>query len=137
LVLPDRFPALLIEFCHTVADDIVLVLEAEHLLDFDLDGKTVRVPSRLPMNLIPAHRLVAADEVLQRPAHDVMDTRPSICRGRALEEGETGLPVARGNALLENLPFLPELQNLELEMGVVDLIGELFEHSGLPVAINR
>ena len=56
-----------------------------------------------------------------------MDTGAAVGRRGPFIEREAGFPLPGGNALLKDLPFLPEVQDFELERGIVYLICEFFE----------
>jgi hypothetical protein len=57
--LEDRLAALGVELGDAVALDVVLGVEAELLLDRDLDGQAVAVPAALALDVVAAHRLEA------------------------------------------------------------------------------
>ncbi len=87
-ILPHALAAKAIELLDAEFFDVLLAADAERLLDFDLHRQTVRVPSRLPRDVEPAHRAMPAEEILQRAREHVVDARPSVGRRRALEEHE-------------------------------------------------
>jgi hypothetical protein len=88
-------------------DDIILVLEPEHLLDFNLHRKSVRIPSRFSGDPVSFHRLVPADQVLQRATHDMMNTRFAVRRWRTLVERKDLLPVAQLYAAAKDIVSVP------------------------------
>ena len=45
--------------------DLLLVVDAELLLDGDLDRQAVAVPAALALDEVPAHRLEAREDVLE------------------------------------------------------------------------
>ena len=58
----------------------VLFGDAELLFDAQFDGQSVRVPSRFAVYEKTLLRFVAADDVLDRTRHDVVDPRRSVGR---------------------------------------------------------
>ena len=56
----------------------VLLGDAEFLLDAQLYGQSVGVPSRLAVYQIALLRLVAADDVLDRAGHDMVNARHAV-----------------------------------------------------------
>ena len=96
LVGEDRLAAALVEPRDAALLDLALVLDAELLLRLDLDRQSVGVPSCHARNVAAAHRLVAADQVLDRTADDVVQTGTSVGGGRPLVEDER-LAVDRGS----------------------------------------
>ena len=79
-VLEDRLAALGVELGDAVALDVVLGLEAELLLDGDLDRQAVAVPAALALDVAAAHRLVAREDVLERAGEDVVGARAARWR---------------------------------------------------------
>ena len=90
-----------------------LPLMPELLLDLDLDGKPVRVPSRLASDVESLHGAMAAEEILDRAREHVMDARAPVRRGRTLEEHE--LLIAARERLRDEILGLPAREHLLLE----------------------
>ncbi len=74
-VARDGVTTALGELGNTERLDLVLVLEPELLLDLDLDGEPMAVPSALAGDVVAAHRLEAGIEVLEHAGPDVMQAR--------------------------------------------------------------
>ena len=126
-VLPHRLFAFIVELRDAELDDLVFVFKAERLFDFDFDGEPVRIPAGFPMHPEPPHGLVPAYKVFQCAAHDVVNPRPAIRCRRALVEGEFRSAVTRRDALVENMPLVPELQDFCLKGMIVDFVCKLLE----------
>src|SRR5512141_846065 len=100
-VFPDTFAAKLVELLDADLFDLLLAGDAKLLLYFDLDGKAVSVPACLARNVKSAHRTMAAEQILDRPREDVMNSRASVRRRRPFEEhvgrhvGRRGLRVRK------------------------------------------
>ena len=98
----------------------ILLRDAELLLHAQLDGQAVGVPSRLAVHQIALLRLVAADDVLDRACHDVMDARQSVGRGRPLVKDECRMPLARRNALVEGVFRIPLCQHVGRQLRQIE-----------------
>ena len=98
----------------------ILLRDAELLLHAQLDGQAVGVPSRLAVYQIALLRLVAADDVLDRARHDVMDARQSVGRGRPLVKDECRMPLARRNALVESVFRIPLCQHVGRQLRQIE-----------------
>ncbi len=85
-VRKHRFPALLVKLADAVRFDIFFARHTQLFFHFDLDRQAVRVPARFPANLESLHRLVATHGILERPGHDVVNARHTVCRRRPFVE---------------------------------------------------
>ncbi len=108
LVLPDRLLAELHERLDPVALDVLLALQAQLLLDLDLDRQAVGVPAGLPLDAPPEHGLVAREQVLDHPGQHVAVVGHAVGGGRPLVEGERLAAGRPGQALGEDPGVLPE-----------------------------
>src|SRR5690606_17959611 len=92
--------------------DLLLVEDAELLLDLVLDRQPVGVPARLAGRVVAAHGLVAREQVLEAAREHVVDAGPAV-RGRgSLVEAETRAPLAAPDRLLEHRVLPPEREHL-------------------------
>jgi len=64
LIFPDGFLAFFDERLHAILFDGFLALDTDNLLDFDLDRKSVCVPTRFSRDKLPLHGMVARDHIL-------------------------------------------------------------------------
>ena len=111
LVLPDRFLALLDEFLDAVRLDLRLAVDANQLLDLELDRQAVSVPATLPGHVVPAHRLVSREEILVDAGHQMPEMRHPVRRGWAFVE-DVGRSAARLLETLLERPLVgPSLQD--------------------------
>ena len=85
----------------------VLLRDAELLLDAQLHGQAVGVPSGLAVHEVAALGLVAAEDVLDRAGHHVVDARHAVGRGGTLVEDERGVSLAGGDAFVEGVVRVP------------------------------
>src|SRR4030095_11060516 len=97
--------------------DLLLAGEAEALLDLDLDGQAVGVPSRLAGHMVAAHGAEAREEILDHARDHVADVRHVVRRRRSLEEDEVPPRGRLRQGFLEDAPALPLLEHLLLEPG--------------------
>ncbi len=122
-VAEDGLDALLHEGLDAVLLDGRLAVEPELLLDLDLDGQPVRVPTGLARHRPAAHRLVTREEVLDRARQHVTVVRKAVGRGRPLVEYEGSVRRRLRERLLEDPALLPEAQDLVLFRRKVELGG--------------
>src|SRR5690606_33474336 len=115
LVRPDALAADLVEVSHPHFLDLSLPADPELLLRLDLDRQPVRVPPGDPRHVPTAHRLVAADQILDRPADDVVDPRPPVRRGRTFVEDEFLRARRRLERATEQVLFPPPPEDLLLQ----------------------
>jgi len=129
LVLPDGLLALLDERLDAVGLDLLLAVEPQLLFDLELDRQAVRVPAGLAQDVFALHRLIARDHVLERARLDVADVRLAVRGRRAVVERERLGALAQLDRLLEDLPVVPELDDLLLAREEVEIRGYLLEHA--------
>jgi hypothetical protein len=116
-VAEHRLAALRVELGDPVALDVVLALDAELLLDLELDREPVAVPAGLAGNEVPLHGLVAGEDVLEDARQDVVRARPPVGGRRTLVEDEAGRPLAAADRLVEDVALAPALEHALLERG--------------------
>jgi hypothetical protein len=120
-------------------NDLVLAVDAEFLADLDLHRQAVRIPARLSLAVVAAHRAVARKEVLDRAGQTVAGVRQTVGRRRAFVKDENarrfaafaaGVVVgpASGEGLFVNAVDLPEVEDLAFHRGEVELGRNLSEH---------
>src|SRR2546425_151747 len=81
------------------------------LLDGDLHRKAVCVPASLSRDVESAHRLVAADDVLERARENVVHAGQTIRGRRTFVEDERRRALASLESFLERLRLTPEFQD--------------------------
>ena len=114
LVGEDRLLAALVEPGDAALLDLLLVLDAEPFLRLDLDREAVRVPAGDAGDMAAEHGLVAAHQVLDGAADDVVQSGATVGSGRALEEDEL-LAVAGGlEGAAEGVLLAPGFEDLLL-----------------------
>ena len=110
----DARLAFLVEGLDPVFLYLILSVEAQLVLHLDLDGQPVRVPARLPHDTVTPHRLVPADEILDRAGHGMVHAGPAVRGRRALVEDEGIVGGTFLDAAGEDAFPLPELEHLGL-----------------------
>ena len=116
LVLPDGLAALLDERLDAICLDLFLAVDADLLLDFELDRQAVRIPASLPEDLLALHRGEARQHVLDDARQDVADMRLAVGRRRAIVEREGIAALALVDCLLSDVMCFPELADLLLAL---------------------
>ena len=120
-MLEHRLAAVAVELRDAVALDVLLGLEAELLLDLDLDRQAVGVPAGLALDVVPGHRLVAREEVLEDAREHVVRARVAVGRRRALVEHERRRAFAVAQRRLEDVALAPAREHLLLQRGEGDV----------------
>src|SRR5690606_24425076 len=120
--------AQLVEASDAVLLDLLLVGEAEALLDGDLHRQTVGVPAALAGYAVALHGLEAGEQVLERAADDVVHARLSVGRRRALVEDPFALRRRAIDRTTEDVLLVPELDDLALQRGHVQVGLDFAEH---------
>src|SRR5688572_24002031 len=109
--------------------DLALRVEPERTLDADLDPEPLAVEPVLVPQLVAAERLVALEDVLQRPPPGGVDAEHRPVRGdRPVDEAPFRPAAVQLPQPLERALALPELEDLELERRVVGLGWKRLEH---------
>src|SRR5262249_6730562 len=124
----DDVAALLGELLEAVLLDLPLRVQPELTLDADLDPQPLAVEAVLVALVEAPQRLVALEDVLQRPPPRRVHVE-RLARGhRAVDERPVRpAPVLRPEPLERPLP-LPQLEHRDLDRGMIGLVGELREH---------
>ena len=123
-VLGDALAARAREAVEPVGLDLVLRVEAERLLDLDLDPQALAVEAVLVALILAERRVVALEEVLQRPAPGVMDAHRVVGRDRPVDERVRRPAVVLRAQLRERAVAIPALEHAVLERDVVGLGGD-------------
>ena len=121
-VAGDAVAAAAGELGEPVLLDLALRAEPELLLDLDLDPEALRVEAVLVALVEAAHRLVALEHVLQRAAVPVVDARRVVRRHRAVHEAELRAAAVALPEAVEGLLTLPDLEQFQLECGMIGLV---------------
>ena len=121
LVLPDGLTAFLDERLDAVLLDLLLAVDADRLLDLQLDGQSMRVPARLAEHLAPLHRLIARQHILDDTRQNVPDMRAAVRRRRAVVKRERIAALTLVNGTLCNMILAPKIRNGFLARGKIQI----------------
>ena len=124
--LGDPLPAPRGELREPVLLDVALGVQAERLLDLDLDPEPLAVETVLVSLVEAAEGLVALEGVLQRSSPGVVDAHRVVRRDRAVEETEALAAAVLLTQLVEDALTVPPGEDLLLEGGVIRDGWELF-----------
>src|SRR5579859_4265864 len=127
-VVLDDGDALAGELRQAVLLDLGLGVQPERLLDADLDPQALAVEAVLEPLIEAAHRLVALEDVLERPPPRRVHAQLLVRGDRAVDEAPSRPAPDLVAQLPERALALPELEDLQLEGGMVRLVGEGLEH---------
>ena len=108
----------------------ILLRDAELLLHAQLHGQPVGVPTRLAVHQVALLGLVAAEDVLDRAGHDVMDARLAVGRRGTLVEYERRTALAGRDAFVECVAGVPLAQDIGGQTGQVEPFVLLELHIG-------
>ncbi len=110
-----------VELVDAVGLDVALGLQAEFLLDLELDRKAVTVPATAAGNGVAAHRLVARIDVFEDAGQHVVHARPAVRRRRPFVDDVLVGSLAGRDGAGEHVLVAPSLEDLSLERGHIDL----------------
>ena len=94
----------------------ILLGDAQGFFHAQLDGQAMGVPAGLALDLESLHRLVAAEDVLDRPGHHVMDARHAVGTGGTLKEHIGGRTLALADAVAKHIFLVPLLQDFLVDI---------------------
>ena len=121
LVFPDALLALLNEGLQTILLNLLLAIQAQQFLHFQLNGQAVSIPAGLAGHLIALHGPVAGDHILDNAGLHMADVGLAVGRGGAVIE-HVGRPFLAGiDALLKDVAFLPELEHVLLAVNEIEI----------------
>ncbi len=101
-------------FSDAIDFDLALNLDAEFLLDLDLDGQAMRIPTAFAQHTVTIHHLIAREQIFERPRQNMMDTGLAVGSWRPFIENIVRLTFALTERALENLLLAPKVKLLFL-----------------------
>ena len=131
LITPHGLAALFDEGLDAVRLDFILALDADFLLDLELDRQTMGVPARLSRDILSLHRVVARNHVLDDTGLDVADVRLAVCGRRPVVEHIGLAALALLDGLLKNLILCPELLDFALARHKVHVCRDFSVHCSI------
>ena len=127
-IFPDGFLAFFVEGFHAVPFDVLFAVQFQQLFNFQLNRQAMRIPAGFAENMVPFHRFIARDDILDRARQNMADVRLAVCRRRPIIEGEIIALGSVFNALFENMVFLPELAHFTFTADEIKRIRYVFVH---------
>lgn len=106
----DGSSAEIIEFAHTELLDVLLTRQLFFFLDQVLDRQTVTVPSESALHVLPAHGLVARDDVFDRPCEQMSVVGEASRKRWSIVEAEDFTVFSTLERTLEDVFFSPVLE---------------------------
>src|SRR5205085_1820060 len=96
--------------------------DAELFFNLKFDREAMGIPATFSLYLKALKGFVPAKDILNRAAHDMVDSRGSVCRRRTLVKRERLGAFSITNGFFENLLFLPKFKDFLPNSGKVDLL---------------
>ena len=121
LIVPYGFLTLLDKRIKSVLFDLLLALDAELLLDFQLYRQSVGIPAGLTGHKISLHGAVSGDHILDNTCKHVAYMRLAVCGGRAVIECVCGASFPYLKRFIEYVVFFPEILDFFLSCGKVEV----------------
>ena len=111
--------------------DLALRVEPELPLDADLDPEPLAVEAVLVALVMSAERLVALEDVLERPPPGRVHRQGLVRRDRAVDEAEARAVGVQLPQPAEGLLALPQVEDPALQGVVVRLVRQACEHGAI------
>ena len=109
-VLMHRSLAFFYKLLQSVALDLGLGLDAEFPFHLELHRQPMAVPTRLAGHEVPAHGLVAREQVLVNAWEQVSEVGAAVRCGWSLVEHKLGAALSTLKGAFKDAPFLPKRQ---------------------------
>ena len=108
----------------------IFLCDTQGFFNAKLDRQSVRVPAGFAVHLEAFHRLVTAENILDRAGDDVVDTRHTVGGRRTLVKDERRMSLTDFKTLVENVAVLPLLQHFFIHVREVELgiFGKFLTH---------
>ena len=88
--------------------------QPQRFFHLNLHREAMRIPSTFPVHTKPFHRMIAAEDILDRTGHHMMDAGASVGRRRAFVEGVRGGVFVLCYAFLKDIMRVPPLKDFTL-----------------------
>ena len=107
-IFPDTFLTFVNKRLQSVFFDLILSVQSQKFLYFQLYRQTVGIPSGLSRNHLPFHGLVSRDHIFDNTGKNMTNMRLSISGRRAVVKGVCLPFLSVFHALFKNLVLFPE-----------------------------
>ena len=131
LVFPDALFALGDEGINTVGLNLLLAVQAQKLLHFQLYRQTVGIPAGLAGHIVTLHAAVAGDHVLDDTGQHVTDVGLAVGGGRTVVECVTPAALAVLQRLFKDVVFVPEGKGFLLPADEIQIRWDFLVHNAL------
>lgn len=132
LVFPDALFTFVDERCQTVFLDLLLAIQTQQLLNFQLYGKSVGIPACLTGNHISLHGTVSGDHIFDGTGLYMTDVGLTVGGRRSVVEGIGLAFLTMLHTFFENVVVFPEFLDGFLTVYEIQACGYLLVHSLLP-----
>ena len=132
LVFPDALFTFVDKRCQTVFLDLLLAIQTQQLLNFQLYGKSVGIPACLTGNHISLHGTVSGDHILDGTGLYMTDVGLTVGGRRSVVEGIGLAFLTVFHTFFENVVVFPEFLDSFLTVYEIQACGYLLVHSALP-----
>ena len=132
LVFPDALFTFVDKRCQTVFLDLLLTIQTQQLLNFQLYGKSVGIPACLTGNHISLHGTVSGDHILDGTGLYMTDVRLTVSGRRSVVEGIGFAFLTMLHTFFENVVVFPEFLDCFLAVYKIQACGYLLVHTVLP-----
>ena len=137
LIAPHGLATLFDKGLHAVSLDFFLALDADFLLDLELDRKAVCIPARLSRDILSLHGAEARNHILDDASLDMTDVRSAVCGRRSVVEHIGLAALTLFDGLLKNAVLCPELFDFALARHKVHIRGDFSVHFFLLLSQKR
>ena len=132
-IAENTLPAFLIELIDAVVLDFFLALEIKLLLHLELNRQAMGIPAGDTGRIIPLHRLVTGDNILENTRQYMVYTGVPVSCRRSLVQGEARPTPALVDTPLKNVFLLPEAEKLLLHLRKVHFAAYCLKHTESPL----
>ena len=132
LVLPYTLLTFVNKRLQTVLLNLILSVQAESLLNFQLYRQAVGIPARFSGNHITFHCTVSGDHILDNTGQDMTNVGFSVCSRRAVVENIFRTSLTLFDTLLEDVVLLPELLHFLLPADKIHICWDFLIHVDFP-----
>ncbi len=131
LILPDIFLTETDKRRYSVLFNLLLAIDADLLLDFELDRKAVGIPAGLTWHHRTLHRMESRNHVLEGTRLNVANVWFTICRRRPIVEYIGWVTFVLLDGSFEDVILSPELLDFAFALYKVHVCINFFKHQRL------
>ena len=132
-VAENAFAAFPVKRLDAVLLDFALAGQPQFLLHAQLHRQPMGIPPPFAPDLIPFHRPIAADDILENPRQHMVDPRTAVSRRRPIVQHKARRPRPLRSGAAKNIALLPLPQNAGIQFGKADTAGNELEHKAMTI----